>query len=273
MYYIKPAKGYLTSLFSNSRKNPALNGVIRPHQGIDISGDSDNTIIAAASGKVRFVETNHKRTGFGYYVVITHSNGQETLYAHLSSISVRTGQNVTRGQKIGIKGTTGNSTGIHLHFEISRGRWVNNFASKLDPLLQFKDPVTREIQTMLNRLDYGKLTEDGIYGDATISAVTRYQRNKKMRGVDGVAGRSTYAMMVADAKEVPTVVIPKPVPPKKEVDEMAEQLPKTQQNDMRTLLKHAYESKVFTENHVPKVDTMTRGQATDLLISYVGRTK
>jgi len=59
----------------------------------------------------------------------------------------------------------------------------------------------------------------------------------------------------------------------KEVDEMAEQLPKTQQDDMRALLKRAFDNKVFSVNHASKVDTMTRGQATDLLISYVARTK
>lgn len=65
----------------------------------------------------------------------------------------------------------------------------------------------------------------------------------------------------------------KPItPPKKEVDEMAQQLPKTQQNDMKALLQRAYNNKVFSENHTSKVSTMTRGEALDLLISYVART-
>ena len=63
------------------------------------------------------------------------------------------------------------------------------------------------------------------------------------------------------------------VPPNKEDDdEMAEQLPKTQQDDMRALLQRAFDNKVFGVNHASKVDTMTRGQDTDLLISYVART-
>lgn len=191
MYYIKPAKGYLTSLFSNSRVNPVL-GVIRPHQGIDISSDVDNTIVAAAAGNVRFVESNHKRTGFGYYLVITHNNGQESLYAHLSSIDVRVGQSVKQGQKIGVKGTTGNSTGMHLHFEISKGKWTNNFSNKIDPLSCFADPVTLELQKMLNKLGYGDLVEDGIYGDGTISAVSKYQKANRLE-IDGVAGRGTVS--------------------------------------------------------------------------------
>lgn len=271
MYYVKPAKGYLTSLFSNSRVNPVL-GVIRPHQGIDISGDSDNTVIAAASGTVRFVETNPKRTGFGYYVVITHPNGQESLYAHLATISVRAGQVVQQSQRIGVKGTTGNSTGIHLHFEVSRGRWANNFASKLDPLLLFVDPVTRDVQTYLNKLGYNLVT-DGVYGEATISAVTQYQRSNRLTA-DGVAGRTTVARLKADASKVIVTPASKPTPTiPKEDDYMAELLPKTQQDDMRTLLKRAYDEKVFTVNHTAKVARMTRGQAVDLLISYTARTK
>lgn len=60
-------------------------------------------------------------------------------------------------------------------------------------------------------------------------------------------------------------------PPKKEIDEMAEQLPKTQKDDMKKLLTKAYKETVFSVNHSSKVDEMTRGQATDLLISYVAR--
>ncbi|WP_060210488.1 peptidoglycan DD-metalloendopeptidase family protein [Sporosarcina koreensis] len=195
-YYVKPAKGFITSLFSNARKNPVL-GVIRPHQGIDISSDADNTIIAAASGRVRVADTAG-RTSFGRYVVITHGNGQETVYAHLSTVSVRVGQSVKQGAKIGVKGTTGNSTGVHLHFEISRGRWTNSFANKIDPLTQLYDPVTRDIQAHLQRLGY-VVTVDGIYGDGTIAAVTRYQRAKGLTA-DGVAGRATYAALERDIK-------------------------------------------------------------------------
>lgn len=199
-YYVKPAQGYITSLFSNARKNPVL-GVIRPHQGIDISSAVDNSIIAAADGTVR-VADNVGKTGFGKYVVITHGNGQETVYAHLSAITVRTGQRVKQGAKIGVKGTTGNSTGIHLHFEISRGRWTNDFSNKIDPLTQFACPVTRETQVFLNRLGYGPLAEDGVYGDATITAVTRYQRAKRLPA-DGVAGRTTRTALEADVNAMP----------------------------------------------------------------------
>lgn len=64
---------------------------------------------------------------------------------------------------------------------------------------------------------------------------------------------------------------PPSTPPKKEIDEMAEQLPKTQKDDMRALLQRAYDDKVFSVNHTSKVDNMTRGQSIDLMISYVAR--
>jgi len=73
-------------------------------------------------------------------------------------------------------------------------------------------------------------------------------------------------------EEEPKKVEPKKAEPiSKEVDEMAEQLPKTQQDDMKKLLQQAYDKKLFSVNHTSKVNTMTRGQAIDLLISYIAR--
>jgi murein DD-endopeptidase MepM/ murein hydrolase activator NlpD len=68
---------------------------------------------------------------FGYQVVIRHADGRYTQYAHLSAISVRDGQSVTAGQRIGRSGSTGNSTGPHLHFEVRTGP---GFGSDVDPV-------------------------------------------------------------------------------------------------------------------------------------------
>lgn len=85
------------------------------HPAIDISGVYDRTIMAADNGKVVFAG----RSGaYGNLVKISHGNGYETWYAHLSSISVSSGQQVAKGQKIGVMGDTGHATGVHLHFEI-----------------------------------------------------------------------------------------------------------------------------------------------------------
>jgi murein DD-endopeptidase MepM/ murein hydrolase activator NlpD len=85
------------------------------HKGIDIARPSDRTINAADNGTVISAGVDG---GYGNKVVIDHNNGVTTLYAHLDSISVSAGQVVSQGQKIGVMGTTGNSTGVHLHFEV-----------------------------------------------------------------------------------------------------------------------------------------------------------
>lgn len=85
------------------------------HKGIDIARPSNRTIKAADNGKVVSAGWDG---GYGNKIVIDHQNGYKTIYAHLSSINVSVGQTVTKGTKIGIMGSTGNSTGIHLHFEI-----------------------------------------------------------------------------------------------------------------------------------------------------------
>lgn len=95
----------------------------RLHQGIDISGVKDKTILAADNGTVT---TAGWHSDYGNYVIIDHDNGYETLYAHLSSISVSKGDVVQKGEAIGVMGTTGRSTGVHLHFEIIKNGSVVN---------------------------------------------------------------------------------------------------------------------------------------------------
>ncbi|HLS66807.1 MAG TPA: peptidoglycan DD-metalloendopeptidase family protein [Pseudogracilibacillus sp.] len=98
----------------------------RPHSGIDIARTDRSTsppIYAAESGTV---ESAGSRNGYGNTVIINHGNGVKTLYAHMASINVSNGQKVSRGQQIGIMGATGNSTGIHLHFEVHVNGSVQN---------------------------------------------------------------------------------------------------------------------------------------------------
>lgn len=84
------------------------------HRGIDLVS-SNRTIKAADNGKVTFAGT---KDSYGKLVIIDHGNGYETRYAHLSSISVKKGDKVQKGDKLGVMGSTGRSTGVHLHFEI-----------------------------------------------------------------------------------------------------------------------------------------------------------
>lgn len=86
------------------------------HKGIDIAQPDGLAISAADHGVVKAAGTDGT---FGNRVIIDHNNGYETIYAHLDSIDVEVGDKVAKNTEIGIMGTTGKSTGIHLHFEIS----------------------------------------------------------------------------------------------------------------------------------------------------------
>jgi murein DD-endopeptidase MepM/ murein hydrolase activator NlpD len=85
------------------------------HNGIDIRGGHGDPVFAADSGTVI---TSQFNASYGNFIVISHGNGVNTLYAHLSTRQVSVGDTVTRGQRIGLIGSTGVSTGPHLHFEV-----------------------------------------------------------------------------------------------------------------------------------------------------------
>ena len=98
----------------------------RQHYGTDIKVFVGDTIRAAFSGKVRVVEDQGYRKGYGKYVVIRHPNGLETVYGHLSKHLVKANQIVRAGDVIGLGGNTGRSTGSHLHFETRfLGQFIN----------------------------------------------------------------------------------------------------------------------------------------------------
>lgn len=89
------------------------------HMAVDIANNSAPGIVAADSGTVVTVE--YLRYGYGYHIVVDHGNGFASLYGHLSDIYVSPGQGVKRGEVIGKMGSTGRSTGTHLHFELRSG--------------------------------------------------------------------------------------------------------------------------------------------------------
>lgn len=101
----------------------------RVHNGIDVKVNRGDTIYAAFDGKVRI--TSYQRKGYGHYILIRHSNGIETLYAHLSKKLVGVNENVKAGDPIGLGGNTGRSSGPHLHFETLL------LGNCLDPALMF----------------------------------------------------------------------------------------------------------------------------------------
>lgn len=116
-YWPLPGRSKLSSLFGG-RRDP-FTGKPSNHTGVDIPALSGTEIHAAQDGVVTLVQTNRYATTYGYYCIITHANGKSTLYAHMKSApSVKVGQTVNKGQVIGYVGSTGRSTGPHLHFEL-----------------------------------------------------------------------------------------------------------------------------------------------------------
>lgn len=107
-----------------------ITGQYKLHGGIDICASHGTAILAADGGTV-VKSADGWNGGWGNYVMISHGNGLQTLYAHMSSRAVSTGQQVAKGQTIGYVGSTGMSSGAHLHFEV----WLNG--SRTDPLNYF----------------------------------------------------------------------------------------------------------------------------------------
>ncbi|HHU18955.1 MAG TPA: peptidoglycan DD-metalloendopeptidase family protein [Bacilli bacterium] len=118
---IWPNGGTVTSEYG-MRHHPIYK-VDKLHGGIDIGGNAGLEIRAAADGLV-IGTYDSGTTGFGRYIVIRHEEiNMTTLYAHLSSVNVTAGQTVNQGEQIGVMGTTGSSTGVHLHFEVFEGKY------------------------------------------------------------------------------------------------------------------------------------------------------
>ncbi len=98
--------------------------LVRDHEGVDIAAPHGTGVYVSAEGSV--LRTGYEPAGYGRFVEIRHPNGMTTLYAHLSRLDVASGDTVEAGSRIGLVGSTGRSTGPHLHFEVRRGeRQVN----------------------------------------------------------------------------------------------------------------------------------------------------
>jgi len=122
-----PVSGRLTSKFG-MRQHPIL-GVMRMHNGIDIAADKGSAIENVMDGKVIFAG---KRGGYGNTVVVEHESGWTTMYAHCEKINVAVGDVVQKGENLATVGSTGLSTGPHLHFELQQN------GKAIDPLKVFQ---------------------------------------------------------------------------------------------------------------------------------------
>lgn len=120
----------------------------RMHKGIDIDLNKGDAVVAAFDGMVRIAQL---KGAFGNVVIIRHYNGLETVYAHLSKIKVKPGQVVQSGQLIGLGGSTGRSSGPHLHFEVRfKGQALNPSS-----IISFSDQKTFHDSIVVKRSKYG----------------------------------------------------------------------------------------------------------------------
>ena len=121
--WIKPLRSYTFTSAFGMRVHP-ISGVYKMHEGVDLSAPQGTPIYAAKSGKV--TTTSYQAGGAGYYVSINHGDGFSSVYMHMTHYIVKPGDYVNAGQVIGYVGSTGGSTGPHLHFGISyKGTYVN----------------------------------------------------------------------------------------------------------------------------------------------------
>ncbi len=130
MWPVAASSAYISSVYGE-RRDP-ISGKSKFHYGIDIAAPKNSKIVAPLGGTV--VYTKYSGSGYGNYLLLDHHNGYFTLFAHCNSIAVSSGQSVKQGQVIAYVGSTGYSTGNHLHFEVrdANGNKLNpsNFVRK-----------------------------------------------------------------------------------------------------------------------------------------------
>ena len=111
-------KGYFVRPITGGKKTQGIHG----YNGVDLANSCGLPVVASAEGTIIVARASGWNGGYGSYIVITHPNGVQTLYAHLSSLFVGLGASVNQGDQVGLIGSTGNSTGCHVHFEIRGAR-------------------------------------------------------------------------------------------------------------------------------------------------------
>ncbi|MDE7089942.1 MAG: M23 family metallopeptidase, partial [Prevotella sp.] len=174
--YVAPVKGVVTS---NYGYRPRFG---RMHRGIDLNLNVGDTVVSAFDGVVRL--TKFERRGYGYYVVVRHDNGLETVYGHLSAFLVKPNQRVSAGQPIALGGNTGRSTGPHLHFETRfLGLAVNPAA-----LIDFENYVTHKDVFTFDKTAYEKSQK---YGPVKKGRKAKASKSSKKRKSKASASAKT----------------------------------------------------------------------------------
>lgn len=212
-YFIWPTDTRRKTSDFDRRRNHPVTGAVSYHSGVDIAQSGSHPIYAAASGVV--VRSDALGT-YGEVIMIEHKiKGVKytTVYAHMrqGTRGYNKGDKVRQGAVIGYMGSTGRSTGQHLHFELHIGEWNSARSNAVDPLdYLFKGfwsegdrgPDIEDLQTKFQSLGYYKGKIDGIFGSLTDAAVKSFQKAKKIT-VDGKVGPVTSKMLEDAYKPYP----------------------------------------------------------------------
>ena len=167
--YVPPVTSFITSHFGMRR--------YRFHYGTDLKLNVGDPVHCAFNGKVRI--TGYEGKGYGNYVVVRHDNGLETVYGHLSKISVHENQALKAGDEIGLGGSTGRSTGPHLHFET---RYLGN-AINPEKLFDFAYHMPLKDQYVITRnhsFDYQHVAQAS-HSSAYKKYIAKASKSKKHR--------------------------------------------------------------------------------------------
>lgn len=182
--FLPTTNGVFTSLFG-MRTNPFSSEGLEFHTGVDIAGYG--SIVTVLSGRVTYAGW---MDGYGNVVIVNHGNinGKElsTLYAHLKTVNVSNGQDIKKGDGVGIMGTTGRSTGVHLHFEIRENGVAVDPMNYLRGIKDFREPNHK----LLNGVDYTPIN--------TVKTVT--QTIEKKQPIDEVP-KAVEEKVVGTVKE------------------------------------------------------------------------
>ncbi len=173
--YVPPVPGAITSNYGYRRRFG------RVHRGTDLRLSIGDTVVSAFDGKVRL--TKYEGRGYGYYVVVRHDNGMETVYGHLSKFLVKPNQRVKAGEPIALGGNTGRSTGPHLHFETRyMGLAINPTA-----IIDFENGVPhKDIFTF----DHNTYKKSQNYGPVKRSGKSAKRKSKARRSKSATASKS-----------------------------------------------------------------------------------
>jgi murein DD-endopeptidase MepM/ murein hydrolase activator NlpD len=191
-----PADGVLSDCFGTR------NGA---HKGIDIASDPGTPVYAADEGSVT---RSYYSGSYGNVIFIKHPNGTETVYAHLQERKAAEGEKVLQGQTIGTMGNTGDSSGVHLHFEVHISEWTYDKQNAVDPFLALGKTEIGSAVSSVQPAEGSRIAEAAsllLADNNNGQPFTTAGRNEESAGSKGQSGIAASEMMETPDLEAPAV--------------------------------------------------------------------